>query len=337
MICKKCGINNEAGAVFCAGCGNKLEKEKPKKNIALIIIVIVLAALLAASAAGGFLLYRDAEETKAALEKAEREIEDLKDELDEVKKEAPSISDDEKTVSPEAEVFPEDEPMEMSALDAIYKRGKLIVLTSPEFLPYEYFNENGELVGVDIEIAERVANALDVEVEFVAVAYDGILEAVRDGKGDMGISGITPTEEREEIVSFSTSYIYDENFVIVRDEPDMIFPGDICQGTVVGVEEGSMAEWLVWDTGAEVLTFDTAEDAINALLAGQVDAVVANKKVADAVMGQGCVVYTESFGVDESAAVVARENGELLEIVNTVIEDMIASGEMELLMEKHMQ
>ena len=92
----------------------------------------------------------------------------------------------------------------------LIKDGTLTIATSPDFPPFENI-ENGDLVGLDIEIGKAVANKLGLEPEFVQLQFDNILTAVAGGKqADVGISGFTVEPERQKTVDFSDSYYTDD-------------------------------------------------------------------------------------------------------------------------------
>jgi polar amino acid transport system substrate-binding protein len=90
-----------------------------------------------------------------------------------------------------------------SALDRVLSSGVLRVGTEPEFKPFESKNEKGELVGFDMDLARELAKDLGVELEFVELPFPSLIPALRTGKIDLAISGMTATEERALSVSFT--------------------------------------------------------------------------------------------------------------------------------------
>ena len=227
-----------------------------------------------------------------------------------------------------------------SAVEKIQKAGKLTVLTEPGFAPFEYMDANNNIAGVDVEISKKVAEKLGVEAEIVAMAFDGIIAAVQAGKGDIGAAGITATEERAKQVSFSTNYVDTGIYIIVPEGSEKVAsPADIAAGVAVGVQLGTTSDLFVTDTGAEVGRYTTVADAVVALQAGKVDAVVADELPAkDAVANnEGLVIIDEPLTVEQYAIAVNKENEDLLAVVNEVVEEMVASGEMADLIAEHME
>ena len=92
---------------------------------------------------------------------------------------------------------------------------QLIMVTEAGFAPYEFY-ENGEIVGVDVEIAREIANAMGKELVVKDVAFDFIINEVQSGKADFGAAGITVNPKREESVDFTDTYAEASQVVIVR-------------------------------------------------------------------------------------------------------------------------
>lgn len=84
--------------------------------------------------------------------------------------------------------------------------GKLTVATNAEFAPFEYYDENGELAGVDIEIVEYIADELGLELEFKNMPYDDVVYSVYNGEADLAISAITPHETNRSYIDFTECY-----------------------------------------------------------------------------------------------------------------------------------
>ena len=82
------------------------------------------------------------------------------------------------------------------------KKETLVLATEAGFAPYEYY-ENGEIVGIDIDIGKEIAKELGMELEIKDVAFDSIITEVKSGKSDIGAAGISYTEERAKSVDFS--------------------------------------------------------------------------------------------------------------------------------------
>lgn len=104
-----------------------------------------------------------------------------------------------------------------------YPNGELVMATNAEFPPYESF-ENGEIVGIDVDIAQAIADKLGMELTISNMEFDSIIIAVQSGKADMGMAGMTVTEDRLENINFTDSYTTTKQVIIVKD-PDAASSG----------------------------------------------------------------------------------------------------------------
>ena len=97
------------------------------------------------------------------------------------------------------------------------EKDTLRVATNANFPPYEYI-ENGDYVGIDIEIAKQIAKELNLKLDIQNMPFDSIIAAVASNKADIGISGFTVTDERKKSINFSDSYAKSKQAIIVKDD-----------------------------------------------------------------------------------------------------------------------
>lgn len=102
-----------------------------------------------------------------------------------------------------------------SPADTDRSGGKLVMATNAAFKPYEYY-ENNEIVGIDAEMAQAVADKLGMELEIIDMDFDAIINAVQSGKADIGVAGMTVNEERLQSIDFSDTYAKAKQVIIVR-------------------------------------------------------------------------------------------------------------------------
>ncbi|MBQ3545248.1 MAG: transporter substrate-binding domain-containing protein [Lachnospiraceae bacterium] len=102
-----------------------------------------------------------------------------------------------------------------SPKDTDRSNGVLKMATNAEFAPYEFI-EKGKITGIDVDLAKAIADKLGMELEIDNIAFDSIITAVSAGKADMGIAGMTVTEERLKNIDFSDSYTTSKQVIIVR-------------------------------------------------------------------------------------------------------------------------
>lgn len=228
----------------------------------------------------------------------------------------------------------------------LVKEGKLLIATSPDFPPFENL-ENGEMVGLDIEIGKAVAEKLGLEPEFVSLQFDSILTAVAAGtQADVGISGLTVDPERAKTVDFSDSYYVDDlsvaamknNADITADNADEALNKE---GVVIAVQSGSSGETYVKENypKATVSPYGNSTDAFAALQSGQANAVCTNKAVVERMLANA---YTDAQVVksiatgEEYAVAVAQENKALTAAINKALEELQADGTIDALVAKYM-
>ncbi len=228
-----------------------------------------------------------------------------------------------------------------TALEQIKKNKKLVVATSPDYPPFEFMvSENGKskIVGADIDLAQKIADKLGVELELKAMDFDALLPALQAGKVDMVITGMTPNEKRKKAVDFSDIYFKGENAVIVNAKDAGKFTSeDQLKKAKLGVQKGSTQETYVKDnlkvTNYKALV--AVPDLIADMKNGNIDAVVLNSKVAgiNVTKYDGIKVVENlklTSGGDEEAMAVAikkGDNADLIKLTNEVIKGLQNSGE----------
>ena len=127
----------------------------------------------------------------------------------------------------------------------VINEGKLIVATNAEFPPYEY-HEGDKIVGIDMEIAEAIAKKMGLELEIEDIAFDSVILEVTSGKADMGMAGISATEERKQSVDFSDTYTTSKQLIIVKEDSEIAKSEDL-EGKTIGVQTGTTGDLLVSD------------------------------------------------------------------------------------------
>lgn len=114
--------------------------------------------------------------------------------------------------------------------------GTLVMGTNAEFPPYE-FREGDQIVGIDAEMAAAVAEKLGMELKIEDMAFDAIIPALSSGKVDMGVAGMTVTEDRLMSVNFSDTYATAKQVIIVTEDSEITGVADLT-GKTIGVQQG---------------------------------------------------------------------------------------------------
>lgn len=223
-------------------------------------------------------------------------------------------------------------------LEKVKKAGKLVVLTSSGFAPFEYLGSNNEVVGVDMDIAQAIADEIGVKLEIVDMDFDGIVMAIKNGKGDLGAAGMTADDERRQSVDFSINYVDAAQVIIVPEGSEIKTAADL-EGKNVGVQMGTTGDIYVTDNAGakEVFRYKTGPDAGAELANGKIDAVVIDEMPAQqiAAANTGLMVLGEPLTEEQYAIAMPKGTEDLKAVVDTVVQRMIDDGSLAKLIEEH--
>ncbi len=204
-------------------------------------------------------------------------------------------------------------------------------LTVGSDIPYPPFEQGkpGEYTGFDIELIEAIGEKIGRPVEVTDTSFETIFRDVAQGKFDAAISAATITKEREQAVDFSNPYYLSEQAVLVKEGSE-IKSLEGLEGKTVGVQQGTTGQELAKEkSGAsEIRPFPEGPDAVNALKAGTVEAVIIDAPVAqNAVEKSGGIEIAENVPTEEDyGIVVAQGETELLEEINTALKELEEDG-----------
>ena len=224
--------------------------------------------------------------------------------------------------------------------------GVLSMATEATFPPYEYYDGDA-IVGIDVEIAQAIADKLGLELQVTDIAFDSIIPGVQSGKYDLGLAGMTVTDERLEQVNFSDSYATGVQVVIVKEGGKVTSVDDLFAdgaSNVIGTQTGTTgflyATWDIQDAGlGEVKSFAKTTDAVEALKNGQVDCVILDNEPAKALVaaneGAGLSILDTEYAVEDYAAAISKDNTALLEAVNGALKELIADGTVQSILDKY--
>ncbi len=217
-----------------------------------------------------------------------------------------------------------------SAVDAVKKKGKLVMLTESGFAPYEYMGADGKVAGIDVDIATKIAEKLGVQVEVVDMAFDGLIPALQGGKGDIILAGMTMTEERKGGVDFSTPYADSTQMIIVPAQGSTVASESDLAGKTVGVQLGTTGDLYMTENFPDttVKQFKSGIEAASDLKNGKLDAVILDLLPASNIVAQNSdlTLVEMSAPGEQFAAAVKKGDEAFLKIVNEVIEGLIADG-----------
>lgn len=214
--------------------------------------------------------------------------------------------------------------------------GKLIMATNAEFPPYE-FHDGGEIVGIDVEIAKAIGAKIGMEVEVEDIAFDSIIPEIISGKADMGLAGMTVTEDRKQNVDFSDTYATASQMIIVPEGSEIAGPDDL-EGKTIGVQLGTTGDIYASDIkDATLERYNKGFEAVQALGQNKIDAIVIDGEPAKVFVAanEGLKILDEAFTVEEYAIAVKKGNTELLDKINGALKELKDSGELQKIVDKY--
>ena len=211
--------------------------------------------------------------------------------------------------------------------------------TNAAFPPYES-KEGEEFVGIDVEIAQAIAKELGAKLEIVDMEFDSIITSVQAGETDFGMAGMTVNEEREKEVNFTHSYAAGVQVVIVREDSDIASIDDLI-GRKIGVQLGTTGDsYATDDFGKDNVTqYGKGADAVIALKGGDVDAVIIDNEPAKAFVeaNDGLKILETKYAVEDYAIAIAKDNTELLDKINEILEKLAADGTIDEIIAKYIK
>lgn len=214
---------------------------------------------------------------------------------------------------------------------------ELVMVTEAGFAPYEYY-EGGEIVGVDIDIANEIAASLGKKLVVKDIAFDSIVNEVKSGKADFAAAGISYSEERAEEVDFSINYATSKQVVIVNENSDIKGPSEISDKKIA-VQLGSIADTYVTKEykNATITRQKKYLAAIQDLKTGKVDCVVMDELPAQEILKEnsGLKILDKELTQDKYGMIVKKGNKELLDNINKVLNRLISEGKISEYVIKH--
>jgi len=220
--------------------------------------------------------------------------------------------------------------------------GKLIMSTNAAFPPYEMVADDGSFEGIDVEVAAAIAAKLGLELEVDDMDFDAALLAVQQGKSDMVMAGVSVTEDRLLVMSFTDSYATGVQVVIVKEGSDVTM--DNLGEKMIGCQRGTTGYIYASDTPENggygedhVTAFDDGASAVQALMNGQVDCVIIDSAPAQEFVAANPGLTTlDGNWVEESYAIgMNKDNPALLDAVNTALSELIADGTVQQIIDKY--
>lgn len=226
-----------------------------------------------------------------------------------------------------------------SLMEKIKDRGALVVGTASGYPPYEFIDTSvGEkkVVGVDMELAQKIADQLGVKLEVHDMNFQALLSSLGSGKVDIAIAGMNETEERKKSMDFSTGYLPTYPQILIKKSDQAVYKEikDFA-GKAIGVQKSSIQEKIAQEKMKEsrIVALAHVPDVIMELKQGKVAAVVT-----DSLIGEQYILFNDDLmllplHLEEkpvlSAVAVPKGNEDLLKMINRVVEEQTKNGNIE--------
>ncbi len=210
--------------------------------------------------------------------------------------------------------------------------------TNAAFPPYEFVDDDGNIVGIDAEIAAAIAEKLGMELEIKDMEFDSLITACAGGSVDVVLAGMTVTDERKESVNFSDSYATGIQVIIVKEDSEIATVDDL-EGKTIGVQAGTTGDiYCTDDYGQDyVKQYNNGALAVAALNNDQVDCVIIDNEPAKnfVAANEGLKILDTEYVTEDYAIAIAKENTELLEKINTAMAELKADGTIDKIVNKY--
>lgn len=315
------------------------------------LMLLALATLLLAACAAPAAEEEEPEEEPAAEEEAEEEAaeEEMEEEAEDMEED---MAEEEMEEDMDEEMEEEEEAAAPITGNVVEGRGgeclgdggeyivdlecdEITIAIENAYLPFNYVSlETGEPAGWDYDAIEEICTRLNCTPVFVEAAWEGMIQSVSEGQYDMAADGITITEERAEIVDFSVGYVNIDQRLMVRidedrfDNVDDFVAGDYTIGTQTGTTNFETATELVDE--ARIQAFEQFPFAVQALITGDVDAVIIDETAGQGYVGENAdqiKLVGESLESGQLGFIYPL-GSELVEPIDAAILAMIEDGTM---------
>lgn len=218
----------------------------------------------------------------------------------------------------------------------------LKMATNAYFQPYEYYNADNEIVGIDAEIAEAICEYLGYTLEIVDMEFDSIITSIQEGSCDFGMAGMTVSPERLEDVDFTSSYATGVQVVIVKEGSAIASVDDLTDADYkIGVQLGTTGDaYATDDYGKErVVSYNNGNSAVLALLGGSVDCVILDNEPAKKLVeaNPGLKILDTTYADEDYAICVQKGNAQLLEDLNRALDALTKDGTIDRIVSKYIK
>ena len=212
-----------------------------------------------------------------------------------------------------------------------------------EWPPLEYVDENGEIVGFEVDLIKEMSKVSGVEMKYINTAWDTIFAGLANGQYNAVASGVTVTEERKKTIDFSDTLFTIKQSIITMKGNESLNSLESLSGKKVGVQMGTTGHFAVEaNKDAVIKAYDSIGLAIEAMINGNLDACVCDSLIAsdfllaNANYADKLIITGEaSSEIEEIAIAVKKGDKELLDLINSSLAKLKENGTMDALYKKY--
>ena len=226
-------------------------------------------------------------------------------------------------------------------VDTVKKAGQLVIATSPDFPPFEELQSDGTVAGIEIDVMNIICEKLGVKLKIEQMDFDSVLPGVQAGKYDVGVSGISVTENRKKNTLFTDPYCLAAQAIVVTADSPIASKADLT-GKKISVQTGTTAEEFCMAEGYDVNSYAANSDAELALVTGKVDAWVIDDLTAaemveiyNAENEDQLVILSDAMTTEPYAFAFAFGSEELFAEINKIVNGLVADGTIASIFEKY--
>ncbi|HHY81488.1 MAG TPA: transporter substrate-binding domain-containing protein [Clostridiales bacterium] len=222
-------------------------------------------------------------------------------------------------------------------MQKIKESGKIVWGTNAAFPPFE-MREGDKVIGVDAEIAAKIAEKLGVELVVQDMVFEGLINALNSKQIDFIAAGFTIKPDREEQVLFTDTYFKAVQKIIVQEGNTEIKSAADLNGKTIGVQSGTTGDFAAEEFTEDIVRFNNALEAAIDLKNGRLDAVIVDNLPAQMIVDEnpGLVILDDKAADDEEYAIAVRKTAtDLQKIINEVLAELKQSGQIDKWVEEY--
>ena len=225
------------------------------------------------------------------------------------------------------------------SLQRVKDAGKLTVVGSGGYPPFNFIDDNGDVVGFDVDVGQEIADRLGVELDYVTGEWSGLIEGLKAGRYDGILGSMAMTLERYKTVDFTVPpYYYSGAQLVVRKDSGITDPSEM-EGKNIAVATGTNFEMDATNLGAEVKLYDDDNGTMMELISGRVDGVITDRLVALRAMnemegGDELVLAGDLLRLEEMGIAINKKDDSLREEISKILLDMHEDGTLTAISEK---